>query len=253
MAMTTSMTRSRRAEGLHQSHLNNTRHPHLVAAANAKAQNNQAFAASLHRTKRQLDPSTRDFDPIIPKKARIAVEIPARGSSHLRTARDNKVDAKPPQQQPPLVTKPTTAVPGSNHRNPLPHQHAPPVATTTTTTAGTAANAGVVPNGVAQKHRSSGLTKHKEKVVNGLKHELHRLQAGQVDTKTQGRKLRSQEATRFKSELSAYFPDYDEVIGNEPKEERKNKTSPFLLIANTFGHNTCQVNSNLRFSRLQTF
>jgi len=25
----------------------------------------------------------------------------------------------------------------------------------------------------------------------------------------------------FKSELSLYFPDYDEVIGNDPKEDRK--------------------------------
>ncbi|RCI07947.1 hypothetical protein L249_7831 [Ophiocordyceps polyrhachis-furcata BCC 54312] len=40
-----------------------------------------------------------------------------------------------------------------------------------------------------------------------------------VRTSSQGRTLRSQEATRFKSELSAYFVDYDEVIGNEPKEQ----------------------------------
>lgn len=66
------------------------------------------------------------------------------------------------------------------------------------------------------------LTKHQEKVINGIKHELDRLQPTGVDTKEQrgGRKLRSQEASRFKSELSAYFPDYDEVIGNEPKEQR---------------------------------
>ncbi|ROV88808.1 hypothetical protein VSDG_08976 [Cytospora chrysosperma] len=35
---------------------------------------------------------------------------------------------------------------------------------------------------------------------------------------SQGRKLRSQEGVRFKSELSAYFPEYDEVIGNISKE-----------------------------------
>jgi len=34
------------------------------------------------------------------------------------------------------------------------------------------------------------------------------------------RSLRSAEGSRFKSELSTYFPDYDEVIGNDPKEER---------------------------------
>lgn len=67
-----------------------------------------------------------------------------------------------------------------------------------------------------------GASKHHEKIVNGIKHEadsnpeLHG-RAGREG----GRKLRSQEATRFKSELSAYFPDYDEVIGNDPKEECK--------------------------------
>ncbi|GKT91854.1 IQ calmodulin-binding domain-containing protein [Colletotrichum tofieldiae] len=69
---------------------------------------------------------------------------------------------------------------------------------------------------------ASQLTRHQEKVINGIKHELDRLQPRDVDTHTKegGRKLRSQEATRFKSELSAYFPEYDEVIGNEPKEQQ---------------------------------
>jgi hypothetical protein len=64
-------------------------------------------------------------------------------------------------------------------------------------------------------------TNHHEKVVNGIKHELDRLQPKQEDLKDEKRKLRSQEGIRFKSELSAYFPEYDEVIGNEPKEDRK--------------------------------
>lgn len=37
----------------------------------------------------------------------------------------------------------------------------------------------------------------------------------------EGRKLRSKDTIRFKSDLSAYFPDYDEVIGNDPKPKRK--------------------------------
>ncbi|KAJ3484871.1 hypothetical protein NLG97_g6948 [Lecanicillium saksenae] len=46
-----------------------------------------------------------------------------------------------------------------------------------------------------------------------------------------GRKLRSQEATRFKSDLSAYFPDYDEVIGNEPKEQHLlNPDTPIIVV-----------------------
>ncbi|KAJ2973399.1 hypothetical protein NQ176_g6632 [Zarea fungicola] len=50
-----------------------------------------------------------------------------------------------------------------------------------------------------------------------------------------GRKLRSQEATRFKSDLSAYFPDYDEVIGNEPKEQYLlNMDTPIIVIDSNF-------------------
>ena len=69
-------------------------------------------------------------------------------------------------------------------------------------------------------------TIHQEKVVNGIKHELDRLHdrlAPSQDEllKDDRRKLRSQEGARFKSELSAYFPEYDEVIGNDPKEDRK--------------------------------
>lgn len=71
-------------------------------------------------------------------------------------------------------------------------------------------------------------TKHHDKVVNGIRHELDRLQPVGGDGLNTGellrqgkRKLRSQAATKFKSELSAYFPEYDEVIGNELKEKRK--------------------------------
>jgi hypothetical protein len=69
--------------------------------------------------------------------------------------------------------------------------------------------------------QEQNLTKHQAKVINGIKAELDRLQSQPLLTREQGRKLRSQEATRFKSELSAYFPDYDEAIGNDPKEQRK--------------------------------
>jgi len=72
-------------------------------------------------------------------------------------------------------------------------------------------------------------TNHHQKVVNGIKHELDRLQPNSADLKAEKRKLRSQEGTRFKSELSAYFPEYDEVIGNEPKEDRE--LSSMLYIA----------------------
>jgi hypothetical protein len=67
-------------------------------------------------------------------------------------------------------------------------------------------------------------TNHREKVVNGIKHELYRLQdrlSQPIPSKDEKRKLRSQEGTRFKSELLLYFPEYDEVIGNDPKEHRE--------------------------------
>lgn len=47
------------------------------------------------------------------------------------------------------------------------------------------------------------------------------MQPSEANTKDEKRKLRSQEGTRFRSELSLYFPEYDEIIGNDPKEDRK--------------------------------
>ncbi|KAH7027474.1 something about silencing, SAS, complex subunit 4-domain-containing protein [Microdochium trichocladiopsis] len=77
-------------------------------------------------------------------------------------------------------------------------------------------------------------TKPQKKVVDGIKHELDRLQPSAADTSATaptGRKLRSQEATRFKSELSAYFPEYDEVIGNDPKEQHLlNADTPIVIV-----------------------
>ena len=73
-------------------------------------------------------------------------------------------------------------------------------------------------------------TIHQQKVVNGIKHELDNLDPKVEDLKAaeqkeQKRSLRSQEGLRFKSDLSTYFPEYDEVIGNDPREDREsNKT-----------------------------
>jgi hypothetical protein len=57
-------------------------------------------------------------------------------------------------------------------------------------------------------------------VANGIRHKIDKLQPNLADLKDEKRKLRSQEGRRFKSKLSAYFPEYDEVIGNEAKVER---------------------------------
>lgn len=89
----------------------------------------------------------------------------------------------------------------------------------------------------ADSSTDQNLTKHQAKVINGIKHELDRLQPQQGDAsagKEGGRKLRSQESSRYKSELAAYFPEYDEVIGNEEKEECKCKnlcTSNWCLLS----------------------
>ncbi|KAK8009025.1 hypothetical protein PG991_011576 [Apiospora marii] len=89
----------------------------------------------------------------------------------------------------------------------------------------------------SQQSPLPSLTRHQEKVKNGIKHELDRLQPNPTAATTQppkeqgGRKLRSQEQTRFKSELSAYFPDYDEVIGNDPKEQHVlNVDTPIVIF-----------------------
>ncbi|KAI9744403.1 MAG: hypothetical protein M1818_001932 [Claussenomyces sp. TS43310] len=73
-------------------------------------------------------------------------------------------------------------------------------------------------------------TKHAEKFGAGIKHELDRLQPSHEDKKNEKRKLRSQEGTRFKSDLSLYFPDYDVVIGNEPEETHfLNADTPIII------------------------
>lgn len=73
--------------------------------------------------------------------------------------------------------------------------------------------------------------KYAEKAINGIKHELERLQPDRKDTKSETRKLRSQEGTRFKSELASYFPDYDVVIGNEAAEETRKFWMHWIIIA----------------------
>jgi hypothetical protein len=227
MAATTATRSTRRADGLHHPHhhphmyhplhhqpLSQQSHSHLVAPGTRKP--NIAM-------KRHLPPLERDLDTVKRKK-HFVVEIPSKPASHhLHNSHNNKQQterivassrsiARPPEpapQRPPVakaapLNRPNTA--GTAGASPPP-QH--PAATATTTSANKILN----------------LTKHKEKVANGLKHELDRLQPSEAVAKEQGRKLRSQEATRFKSELAAYFPDYDEVIGNDPKEHCEHTVS----------------------------
>lgn len=206
----TSITRStRRADGHYPIH-------HLPAASathtTTRSQNilHNQHAATRNSSKRPYEPSDRDYDAFKSKKARITVEILSKQQFQARNSSSEHVNSRqnPPPPPPParqVATKPIPPKPVS----------APPAAALAPT---------APPPAPALDNQSSSLTKHQEKVINGIKHELNRLQPNAVDTKEQGRKLRSQEATRFKSELSAYFPDYDEVIGNDPKEQRKPAT-----------------------------
>lgn len=188
-----SITRSnRRAEGLHLYDRNVNASPLTRSGPGPNSFHHGAAAGG--RTKRALDVAEREFEAIRHKKTRIAVEILAKPQLPLETV----------NVQPPIPRR--AAVASSASRQPV-----PPVQPTKP----------AAPISAEPEPHNASLTKHQAKVINGIKHELDRLQPSHDDTKEQGRKLRSQEATRFKSDLSAYFPDYDEVIGNDPKAERE--------------------------------
>ncbi|EOO00675.1 putative iq calmodulin-binding domain-containing protein [Phaeoacremonium minimum UCRPA7] len=204
----TSITRStRRADGHYPIH-------HLPAGATHTRSQNILQHAATRNSKRPYEHSDRDFDAFKSKKARITVEILSKQQFQARNSSSEHVNSRhnppppPPARQ--VATKPVPPKPVS----------APP-----------AAAAPIAPPPAAAPNTQPSLTKHQEKVINGIKHELNRLQPNAADTKEQGRKLRSQEATRFKSELSAYFPDYDEVIGNDPREQHiLNLDTPIIVV-----------------------
>ena len=157
-----------------------------------------------------MDHRDYEYGTIKSKKARIAVEI--LGQQQHAPKHKKSVNPKTSNRVPPPASRPTPAV-------------LPTTANDTATTI-PRADSGVdntkPPAPSSNNDDDKNLTKHQAKVANGIKHELDRLQPqGTVGKGQGGRKLRSQDATRFKSELSAYFPDYDEVIGNDPKEECK--------------------------------
>lgn len=75
-------------------------------------------------------------------------------------------------------------------------------------------------------------SKSASRARNAVSRELGNLQVESSESKTtEGRKLRSQENTRLKSDLSAYFPDYDEVIGNDPRQENLLESlTPIVIV-----------------------
>jgi hypothetical protein len=182
--MASHLTRSsRRNEGL--TTRSSTRNNVAINPGN----HNKPHQSNIGRKKRPRDPADHEDIAITAKKARISIEITSRPKTQPKTRSlviNAKADAAP-------------------QRAASPPKHANPTATLIEP-----------PPPPPQKP-----TNHHQKVVNGIKHELDRLQPNSADLKAEKRKLRSQEGTRFKSELSAYFPEYDEVIGNEPKEDRE--------------------------------
>jgi hypothetical protein len=198
------MTRSsRRADGFHRSDrhdrvLRHGRAPDTFVAANTRAHApKQTMSGLSPSSKRKADAIDDKLVKINPKRTRITVDI----LSGPLSRRNTKEGPKPSRQRSPVVAERSPTVPKA-------------AAVTATARQANARAARPTAN------TSAPLTKHREKVINGIKHELDRLEPSDDDFRPQGRKLRSQEATRFKSELSAYFPEYDEVIGNEPKQER---------------------------------
>ncbi|ORY68650.1 something about silencing, SAS, complex subunit 4-domain-containing protein [Pseudomassariella vexata] len=196
------------------------KHAQIIATHTTRNHQNILQPNSSTRMKRPLDPIDSNSDSL--KRARITVEILARPIPQpisppktitvkpLVSARRMVVTAEQQQSEKPLP-------PPSQPQPPPPTQSAAEEAAPKTAT-------------ITQP----GLTRHQEKVINGIKHELDRLQPAGTDanvSKEGGRKLRSQEASRFKSELSAYFPDYDEVIGNDAKEHHVvNIDSPLIVV-----------------------
>ncbi|KAF6831243.1 hypothetical protein CMUS01_07435 [Colletotrichum musicola] len=238
MASVTRSTRRANTEGLQQLHPHPPPpHPlrqqafaaantntNTVTRAHAAPQNISSYHHTLSgRTKRQLD----DFDHPKAKRSRTSIEIlikPALQPIKPVVAAANSHDLNVTPTPPLNTTTTTTATPQAA---PLPkHTPKPAQQHVATVHPPTAADAPATGNAASQ------LTKHQEKVSNGIKHELDRLQPREADTHTKegGRKLRSQEASRFKSELSAYFPEYDEVIGNDPKEHHLLNTDTPIII-----------------------
>ncbi|TRX94942.1 hypothetical protein FHL15_004027 [Xylaria flabelliformis] len=241
------ITVSRRPEGFQRPHQNQK---HAQQASQHQQQQQHRAA----RMKRPLDPIDNLSDPLKAKRTRIAVEIYARplaqvlGPSkpvllkrQLSATQPVQVASShnPEKPSPPTATNPlplpttvpataaataAAAAPAPTTARPPQSRPQPPTITPTTTTATTTAPS-----------KQHGLTRNQEKVINSIRHELDRLQPSAADTSSAtgppSRKLRSQEATRFKSELAAYFPEYDEVIGNDPKEQHLfNADTPIIIL-----------------------
>jgi hypothetical protein len=209
-------TRDSRALASKAHHTATTRaRAQIIATQTTRTRTHQNILQQSNSThmKRPLATLDSNYGPQKPKRSRITVEIVSRHFSDGTT---------PPKPLPVTKPRPAATTRRRGHSPPLAPEIAPP-ASTASPRVPAARPAQLKAATAPKKNKEPNLTKHKEKVINGIKHELDRLQPSVADASqapTQGRKLRSQEAIRFKSELAAYFPDYDEVIGNDPKEQR---------------------------------
>ncbi|SPO07634.1 uncharacterized protein DNG_10329 [Cephalotrichum gorgonifer] len=225
------LTRStRRIDGLHPHHANaNT---HLIATSAARNAGQTIFPrGATARNKRPLDGSECDFDALNRKRTRITVEILSRVPSAASRSAIGSV-APPPTVAPQRPPQRLQQVNPRQAQHPAlnPPAHSPDVTASTNPDTRTT-NATLNQSEQLSHKTNSTQTKHQSKVKNGILHELDRLEPAPADSKSQGRKLRSQETSRFKSELSAYFPEYDEVIGNEPKEKHLlNLDTPIVIL-----------------------
>lgn len=175
-------------------------------------------ATSAQQAHPQPQPRTRPRPRLQPshQQSRPQPNPPTRRQHLQQFHQDQQQDQQSQQDQ-------QDAPPESLHHDPTLNAPAVDVQPVNTASPSSSRSTGAPVAGTNDNSSRRQLTKHRAKVVNGIRHELDRLHPGENnDAKDQrgGRKLRSQEATRFKSELSAYFPDYDEVIGNDPKEQR---------------------------------
>jgi hypothetical protein len=178
------------------------------------------------RTKRLLSTSGRESDLAdAPAPKRQKTDVDGGPPKHRNKPRSQPRATTTTQPQPTAKTslQPDTQKPSPqvSRHDPPPTVEAKPDAKPRTSSTASHASRGT---GSA----APPVPKHRAAAKKSIQHELDRLQPSNSDSKENpgGRKLRSQEATRFKSELSAYFLDYDEVIGNDPKEQRTSTQTP---------------------------
>ena len=179
---------------------------------------NRQQQPNVGRKKRARESNSLDDHMNNPKRTRLVIEIKARSNVNAKTRpvvnpRANS-DVVPPAT--------TQTLPPEPEPEPEPEPDPDPAAATQ-------------PEIEVPKPPTPKPIKHHDKVANGIQHELDRLQVNKADIKEK-RSLRSQEGTRFKSDLSLFFVEYDEVIGNDPKDP---KDSKFLRISPIESRNNC--------------